>query len=330
MTTLAPAPAPAPARWAVLGAFAAVYLIWGSTYLAIRIAIETLPPFLMAGGRFLVAGGLLYAWLRLRGAARPELRHWVSASVSGGLMLLGGNGGVVWAEQYVPSGLAALIVAMVPLWMVLFDWLRPGGERPGRPILLGLLVGLAGVVVLVGPEEAAAQGAVPWIPALVLLCASASWSLGSLWSRRAELPRSPLLGTALQMLGGGALLTLFALVRGEAGAVDPAAWSARSLAALAYLVVFGSLVGFTCYVWLLKVSTPAKAATYAYVNPIVAVVLGWAIVDEPLTWRVGVAGALVVGAVALVTTARAAGAHVPKPEEPEDQEPAPVAGACAG
>lgn len=316
---------PAPARWAVLGAFAAVYLIWGSTYLAIRISIETLPPFLMAGVRFVVAGTVLYAWLRLRGARAPERRHWTAATISGGLMLLGGNGGVVWAEQYVPSGLAALIVATVPLWMVLMDWLRPGGERPSRPIFLGLLVGLAGVAVLVGPEESAAEGVVPWLPALALLGASASWSAGSLYARRSELPSTPLLGTALQMLGGGALLTLVGLLRGEVATVDPAAWSVRSLVALGYLIAFGSLVGFTCYVWLLKVSTPAKAATYAYVNPIVAVVLGWALVDEPLNWRVGLAAGLVVGAVALVTTTRAGARREPEeptvPAPPTEPEP---------
>ena len=295
-----------PSSAALLAAFAAVYLVWGSTYLAIRFAIETLPPFLMAGSRFLVAGALMYVWARRKrsGATRsprPGLRQWAAAGIVGGLLLLGGNGGVVWAEQFVASGLTALIIATVPLWMVALEWARPGGSRPTRPILLGLIVGISGVAVLVGTEGALGAG-VPLIPALVLVLASGSWAVGSLYSRTAPLPTSSVLSTALQMLTGGALLFLAGLLRGEATGFEVATVSLRSALALGYLIVFGSFIGFSAYIWLLRVSSPARVSTYAFVNPVVAVFLGWLLAAEPLNTRVGIATALVVAAVVLVTT----------------------------
>lgn len=304
----------------MLAAFAAVYLIWGSTYLAIRFAIETLPPFLMAGVRFIIAGGVLYLFARARGLARPTARQWRSAAVIGGLLLLGGNGGVVWSEQYVASGLVALLVATEPLWVALLDWARPGGSRPSRPTALGMVVGFVGVAVLVGPEGATAGG-IPWFPALVVLLAAGSWALGSLYSLRAPLPASPVVATGAEMLTGGVLLLLFGLLRGEAAAFDPAAVSLRSLLAVGYLTVFGSLVAFSAYVWLLRVASPARASTYAFVNPVVAVFLGWLLAAEPLTPRVGVAAALVVAAVVLVTAGKVS------PRTAVDPLPAP---ACAG
>lgn len=294
----------------ILAAFAAIYLIWGSTYLAIRFAIETLPPFLMAGVRFLVAGGILYGFARARGLAKPTPRQWGGAAVVGGLLLLGGNGGVVWAEQYVASGLVALVVATEPLWVALFDWLRPGGGRPSRPTVLGMLVGFAGVFVLVGPEGATGTG-IAWLPALVVLFAGGSWALGSIYSLRAPLPPSPLVATGAEMLTGGALLAVAGLVHGDVAAFDPAAVSLRSLLAMGYLIVFGSLIAFSAYVWLLRVASPSRAATYAYVNPVVAVFLGWLLAGEPLTPRIGVAAALVVAAVVLVTMGKAPGASRP-------------------
>lgn len=288
----------------LVAAFAAVYVIWGSTYLAIRFAIETLPPLLMAGSRFLVAGGVLYAWMRWRGRTRPEGRHWLGATVVGGLLLLGGNGGVVWAEQTVPSGLAALMVATVPLWMVLIDWWRPGGTKPARIVLLGVVVGLAGMVLLVDLEETRGT-AVHGVGALVLILASLSWATGSLYSRRANLPRSPFLATAMEMIMGGALLTTVGLARGELGTFDPTQVSGRSVGAVAYLIVFGSIIAFTAYIWLLRVVSPAKAGTYAYVNPVVAVALGWALADEPVTGRTLIAAAIIIVAVALITSHRA-------------------------
>jgi drug/metabolite transporter (DMT)-like permease len=291
----------------VLAAFVALYIIWGSTYLAILFAIETIPPFLMAGIRFLVAGSILYVWGRARGAARPVRREWVAASVVGGLLLLGGNGAVVWAEQRVPSGAAALLVATVPLWMVVLDWLRPGGVRPTGRVVLGLAVGFAGLGLLVGPSDLGG-GSIDVIGALVLVIGSLSWASGSIYARGAKLPSSPLLVNGMEMLAGGVLLVLAGLVTGEASALNLAAVSGRSLAALAYLVVFGSLIGYSAYTYLLGATTPARVSTYAYVNPVVAVFLGWALAGEPLTPRVLVATAVILGAVALITLSRSPGA----------------------
>jgi drug/metabolite transporter (DMT)-like permease len=295
---------PRPSRFAIVAAFAAVYLVWGSTYLAIRFAIETLPPFTMAGVRFIIAGAVLYIWVVKRTEEQPSPVHWRSALIVGGLLLLGGNGGVVWAEQFVPSGLAALVIATVPLWMVLFEWLGPGHIRPSSLTLLGLVVGFAGVAVLVGGDDGFEAARIPWIPALVLLFASASWAAGSLYSRRAALPRSPLLATSMEMLGGGALLVLAGVLAGESNDVALADVSLRSALSLAYLIVFGSIVAFSAYIWLLRVTTPARASTYAYVNPVVAVLLGWLLASEPLTPRVGLATVFVVAAVLAVITGR--------------------------
>jgi drug/metabolite transporter (DMT)-like permease len=317
---------PRPSRLRLVAAFGAVYLLWGSTYIAIRFALETLPPFWMAASRFLLAGTLLYLFARRRGAAAPEPRHWRSALVVGGLLLLGGNGGVVWAEQRVPSGLAALLVATVPLWMVTLDGVGRGWRRPPGQVLVGVGMGLAGVALLVGPARFAGGGGVDPLGAAVLLLASLSWTAGSLYSRRAPLPASPLLGTAMEMLGGGACLVVAGLVAGEWSRLDLAAASPRSLLAVAYLVVFGSLVGFTAYVWLLRVSTPPLVATYAYVNPVVAVFLGWAFANEPVTVRTLVAAGVIVGAVMLITTYRAR----PQAARVEVEGPAPKALSAAG
>jgi drug/metabolite transporter (DMT)-like permease len=299
-----------PARLQVILAFAAVYIIWGSTYLAIRFAIETLPPFLMAGVRFIVAGGVLYLWARHRGAERPRPVHWRSAAIVGGFLLLGGNGLVVWAEQRVPSGLAALLVATTPLWMVLFDGLRRG-ERPSGWVLGGIAIGLVGVALLVGPGDVtglvSGRGADP-SGALALLGASLSWATGSIYSRSAPLPAVPALGTAMEMLCGGAFLLILGLVAGQGTQIDLGAISARSFLAFVYLIVFGSLVGFTAYIWLLGVAPPAIASTYAFVNPVVAVWLGWALASEPVTSRTLLAMALIVAAVIVITAYRARGA----------------------
>jgi drug/metabolite transporter (DMT)-like permease len=288
----------------IVAAFAAIYIVWGSTYLAIRFAIETLPPFLMAGTRFLVAGALLYAYARARGIARPSAVHWRSATIVGGFLLLGGNGGVVWAEQHVASGIAALLVATVPVWMVLFDWLRPGGARPGRGVLAGLVLGMAGIAILVGPAELAGSGRIHAGGAAVLVMASLFWAVGSIWSRHLPLPR-PTLAIAMEMVAGGALLLAFATLVGEPWRLDPGAASLRSVLALLYLIVFGSLIGFTAYIWLLGVVSAARVSTYAFVNPVVAVFLGWALAAEPITVRVLLAAAVIIAAVMVITLARA-------------------------
>jgi drug/metabolite transporter (DMT)-like permease len=284
-----------PGKTRVVLAFAAVYLVWGSTYLAIRYGIETIPPFFMAGTRFLTAGALLYVWTRARGASRPTLRQWGSATIIGGLMLLFGNGFVSWSELRVPSGIAALIVGCVPMWMVVLE-----RKRPGARTATGLLLGLAGIALLVGPEKFAGGERVDLLGAAMLVFASFSWALGSLYSRSARLPESKPLAMAMEMLAGGALLFVAGLVKGEASGFDVAAVSSRSLLAVAYLVVFGSLIGFTCYVWLLYVTTPARAATYAYVNPVVAVLLGWLFAGEALSGRTLAAATIIIAAVVMI------------------------------
>jgi len=294
----------APRRIHILAAFAAVYLIWGSTYLGIRIAIETIPAFLMIGFRFVIAGTILYTWLRLRGVERPRRVHWRSAAIIGALMVAGGTGMVAWSEQRVASGLAALLVAMVPLWIVLLDWLRPGGSQPPAVVVGGVVLGLLGIVLLIDPANLAGGPRIDVIGAGALMFATLSWASGSLYSRQASLPDRQQMGTALEMLVGGTLLVLVGSATGEWARFDLAAITARSWLALAYLITFGSLVAFSAYLWLLKAATPAKAATYAYVNPVVALFLGWALAGEPLGPRVLVAAAIVLGAVVIVTSYR--------------------------
>jgi drug/metabolite transporter (DMT)-like permease len=303
--TDSPAPARA-SRLLIVLAFLAVYLIWGSTYLAIRFVVVSIPPFLMAGVRFALAGAILYVWRMSRGETRPTARQWRSGAISGTLMLLGGTGLVCWVEQWVPSGLTALIISSVPIWMGLMHWMIEPARRPGPRGIAGLLIGFLGVGILVHPGAHFAGGHMVQIGSLLLVVASAFWAAGSLYSRRAGGPPDPILATSVQMLTGGAANILVGLVTGEAGRlhldeVTPlAAWS------YLYLITFGSIVAFTAYTWLLKVTTPAKAATYAYVNPIVAVVLGSTIADEPISRLTLFAAAIVIGSVILVTTERRA------------------------
>lgn len=303
-----------PGKAKLIAAFAAVYVLWGSTYLAIRFGVETIPPFLMAGTRHLTAGVLLYLWVRLRGGARPDWRHWRTATVIGAMMLLGGNGLVTWAERRVPSGLAALIVASVPLWMALLDGIHKR-MRPRLPVVAGLIIGLAGLLVLVAPGNLAGKGRVDLLGAGALLLAALSWTAGSLYSRRVRLPESVLTVTAMEMIGGGSLLWGVGLALGEGSRLDLASVSTRSLLSLGYLIVFGSLIGFSAYVYLLHATTPARVSTYAYVNPIVAVLLGWALAGEAVTLRIALATVGIVAAVALII--RYGGARVPQPVRKE-------------
>lgn len=308
-------------RGRIIAAFAAVYIIWGSTYLAILYAIETLPPFLMAGVRFLIAGTLLFGWCLASSDYRPTRREWRSALIIGGLLLLGGNGAVVWAEQTVPSGIAALLVAGTPCWMVLLDWLWRGAARPGPRTVVGLLLGFGGIVLLVGPSAVAGHGSIHVGGAIVLLIGSLAWAVGSIYSRHAPRPQGALLFTGMQMLMGGALLVIAGTVTAEWTRVDVADVSLRSVLALAYLIIFGAIIGYSAYVWLLRVSTPARVSTYAYVNPVVAVLLGWALAGESFTPRMAIAAAIIVAGVALITleehsrakhAARAAAAAAPR------------------
>ena len=285
-------------------AFAIVYVIWGSTYLAILFAIDTMPPFLMASARFLVAGALLYWWARfISGARAPTLVQWRSAAIVGLLLLLGGNGLVVWSEQRIPTGMAALLVGTVPCFMVLIDWLRRGGLRPSGRVVAGLGLGLLGLVWLVGPDSVMGGGRADLLGASALVFASFSWAVGSIYSRHAPLPDSPFLGTAMQMLAASVALFAVSAALGEPWQFDPGAVSLRSVLSFLYLVVLGSIVAFSAYIWLLRVSTPARVSTYAYVNPVVAVLLGWALAGEELTARMVVAAAVIVSGVALITLA---------------------------
>lgn len=297
---------------AILAAFAAIYLIWGSTYLAIHVAIETLPPLLMAGVRFFTAGILMYLFLRLRGGARPTAAQWRSAFIVGGLLLLGGNGLVVLAQQTVPSGVTALLVSMLPLWMVILNAVWPGGSLPSIRDVIGLLIGFVGLIVLVSRAslgsllgdglglDLAADRVDPW-GAGGLVIASLCWAFGSLYSRGAPLPASPLMATAMQMICGGGLQLIVGLGLGEAGRFNPATIERRSVVALAYLIVFGSWIAFSAYVWLLRVVPPGKVATYAFVNPVVAVLLGWIFLGEKVTTLKLIAMALIITAVVLIT-----------------------------
>ncbi len=295
---------PEPSRARLITAFAAVYVLWGSTYLAIRFAVATLPPFLMAGARHLVAGAVLYPLARMHSGERPTQANWFAAALMGTLLLLVGNGGVSWAEMYVPSGVTALLVATVSFWMVLLDWLRPGGVRPTWRVVVGLMLGFAGLAFLVSPSRLAGGGRVDTLGAIVLLLASLSWATGSVFARRLRLPHAPLLSTAMQSLAGGVLLIFFGLLFGQGTALHWEAVSLRSLLALGYLIVFGSLLGFSTYTWLLRVAPPARVATYAYVNPVVAMFLGWALAGERLTLRTLAAAAVIIAAVVLVISSR--------------------------
>jgi drug/metabolite transporter (DMT)-like permease len=287
-------------RALIFVAFGAVYLIWGSTYLGIKYAIDTLPPFLMGGGRFLIAGAALIIWALVAGEERPSRAHWISAAVIGGLLFLGGNGGVVWAEQYIPSGLTALLVATEPLWVVLLNWARHGGTSPSGKTMIGLLIGFAGIWLLTGSAGLADRGGMGIVGSVVVIAAAFSWALGSVYTQRTQLPASPLLASGMQMLMGGALLTLAGTLSGEWTRLASGSVSALSISAFFYLIIFGSIIAFTAYSWLLRTVSPARAATYAYVNPIVAVILGWALASEPLTIRIILAAGVIVGSVVLI------------------------------
>ena len=299
----------------MIGAYAAVYLSWGSTFLAIRYAIETLPPFLMAGTRFLIAGSILFCAARVLGVEAPKRKQWGPSALTGALLLLIGNGGLVLAERRVPSGVAALAIATEPLWIGVLDWLRPGGRRPTRNVSIGLVVGFLGALVLIGPSNlAGAGGVMNPVAAALLMFASFSWALGSLYSRSAGLPSSPLLAAGMQMLCGGALLLAASLVAGEWTGLNIRSISYRSIIAFCHLIVFGALVGYTCYAWIVRVSTPALASTYAYVNPVIAVFLGWLIGGEAVSIRIVVAAAIIVLAVVFMTTDRHRPAGQPEGE----------------
>ena len=291
---------PSPPRLKLYSAFASVYFIWGSTYLAIRYAVETIPPLLMAGVRFMIAGSIMYLWGWYRSREVPTRRHWKSAIVIGLMLLLIGNGGLSWAEKLIPSGIAALLIAVSPLWFVLIEW-QQGGIRPSAGVFIGLFLGSLGMLVLVDPADLVGGGEVSTVGAAVLLGSSICWALGSFYSRKAPLPSSPALATGMEMLAGGVGLLLVGALIGEIPELRMADITSRSLFSMAYLVVFGSIIGFSSYIWLFRSTTPTLASTYAYVNPVVAVLIGWLVGGEELPGRVPVAALFIIAAVATIT-----------------------------
>lgn len=288
---------------AVVLGFATVYVIWGSTYLAMRVGIESVPPLLLAGIRHLLAGLILYPLMRWKTGERPTLAQWRTCIVTGSLLLLIGNGGVCVAELTVPSGVAALLVATVCLWMVLVDWIRPAGTKPSGRVVAGIVMGFGGLALLVGPEHLGGSKRIDPVGAGILVVASLAWACGSLYSKHNAMPRSPMLGVAMQSLAGGVLLWIAGFFTGEVRALHLAAISSRSWVAIAYLIVFGSGMGFTAYLYILKKSSAARVGTYAFVNPVIALFLGWLIVDETITLRTVLAAAVILTAVILVITA---------------------------
>jgi len=305
-------------RTKIAVALGIVYVVWGSTYLAIAVADRTLPPLLMLAVRFGLAGGLLYAWSAWRGdlAARLGRREWTAAAIVGGLLLFVDTGGVAWAEQRVASGLTALLIATVPLFTALLDRTF-FGVRLSLGALAGIAAGLLGVALLVG-----ASGRVDPIGAAVILGAALAWAAGSAYGRVAPLPQAPFLSAAMQMLCAAALLGVTGAAMGEVGRVHPAAISADSVAAFAFLVVFGSIVAFTAYGWLLRSGAPSVlVSTYAYVNPGVAVLLGWAFAGERVGGRELAAGAIVVASVGMLVRAREPREHQEAPLLPETVGP---------
>jgi drug/metabolite transporter (DMT)-like permease len=299
----APSPRGMSQRVRVALAFAAVYVIWGSTYLAIRIAVETIPPFLMAGTRNLIAGATLFALLRASGVAAPSAREWAHAAMGGVLMLAVGNGLISWAEQLVPSNLTALLVASVPLYTALLDWWRPGGQRPQRVVFVGISIGFAGMLLLALPDRGALT-APSTVGVVAILVASLGWAVGTLVARYGRRHANGMMSSAQLMLSGGGALFLIALARGETGRFSIAAVGARGAIAFAYLVIIGSLVAFSAFGWLVGHTSPALISTTAYVNPVVAVILGWLLLGESLSPRALVGATLIIAAVMVMTLGR--------------------------
>jgi len=290
------------ARGQLLLAFFLIYFIWGSTYLAIRYAIETMPPFLMAGTRFFGAGFLMYCFMRLRGSTNPDGKQWLHLSVIGTFMFLGGNGLVVWAEQYINSGLAALLVSTLPLWLIMLDWHWANGAAPSRMALLGICLGIVGTVLLIDPTRLV--GSTIHLPgALMVVLASLCWAIGSIYSKKIIQPASIFMSAAVQMIGGGISLLIVSVVLGEPFEFELAGVSSVSIVSFFYLMVFGSMVAISTYVWLLQNASAASVSTYAFVNPAIAILLGWLIADEAITTHILIGAGIILAGVFLVIRA---------------------------
>ncbi len=317
------ASSPPASRAALIAGFAAIYLIWGSTYLGIRIVVETVPAFLMASVRFLVAGLIVAGFIALTRGFKATRAQWRDNAIIGGFLCLGGNGLVSWAEEKVPSGIATLIISAGPVFIVLMDWgvhayFKDGkrGTRPRPLTFVGLALGFMGLGILVGPEVlATGVGSLdPW-RVLALLAATFLWGVGMIIMRYVHDSAEPFTASGIQMICGSGWLLVASVATGELSRFDPGAISSRSVIAWTYLVLFGSLIGFSTFTWLMKHSTPAKVSTYAYVNPIVAVFLGWLVLHETVNPRIFVAAAIIIAGVAIITVAKAIKPAAAKPAE---------------
>jgi len=286
-------------QWLIIAAFAAVYIIWGSTYLGIKYAIETLPPFTMAGVRFLVAGGLLYGWAWIQKTPAPTLTQWKNSTIIGALLLLIGNGVVVWAEHFIDSSIAALLITLEPIWVIIILWLFQN-KKPSIVLVVAMITGIGGMVLLTQGSLSGFKS-VDIRGVLGIMFSTLAWAYGSLFTVKADIPSSPIQSTALQMITGGAMLLLVGLSLGETSTIHVEQFSFNSLAAFIYLIIFGSIVGYTAYSFLLKHAHPNHVSTYAYVNPVIAVYLGWALADEPVTWQTITASILLISSVAMIT-----------------------------
>jgi drug/metabolite transporter (DMT)-like permease len=280
-----------------------LYIVWGSTYLGIKVAIETIPPFFHAGIRFLISGLIILAWQKAVKQEMPTRKQWVATAIIGNLLLLGGNGLVSWAEQFIPSGIAALIIATVPLSLVIMEALRPGGIKPTWQAIVGLVIGFIGIFILAGPAEISGSTTqLNTFGVIALLAATVLWAMGSIYSKTADLPKASLVTTGAEMLMGSIGLFIVSLLTGELNGWDPTAVSTRSLVGLVYLITIGSIIGFGSYIWLLQNAPISLVATYAYVNPIVAVLLGYFFGNEPLEPRIWIATAIIIGAVIFINS----------------------------
>ncbi|MBU2699530.1 drug/metabolite transporter (DMT)-like permease [Sporomusaceae bacterium BoRhaA] len=300
----------------IVMALLVVYVFWGGTYLAMKVAIETLPPFTMAGIRFLIAGVLVYVWQRVRGVEKPKAIHWKNTAIIGVIMLLGGNGSIVWAEQFVSSGIAAIVFATVPFWVALLSWLWQGDKRPNRMVFGGLALGIMGISFLVNNSVGEISNTTSqWFGYIALVIASLFWAVGALYSRVAKVPSSPFMAAALQMIAGGASCLLFGFTMGEWTQLDFSFVSIRSVIALGYLILFGSIIGFSAYIWLLKVADPILVTTNTYVNPVVAVMLGWILAGEQMTMNDALAAAIIILSVIIISKANNREVVMPPVEE---------------
>lgn len=303
---------PPPDRLKLILAFAIVYLIWGSTYLGMALVTKQLPPLFTSAVRFLIAGTLMYGFIRAKGMPPPTFRHWRSALLIGTLLLGVGNGSVAIAIQAIPTGIVALLVASLPLWIVLLNWVAFSRKRPGPRETLGVILGLVGMAILIGPDRLRTEGSLDWAGVAILLMGTISWAMGTLLAPRTDLPSSRTLSTAMQIVAAGVVLVPMSVWLEDWSVVANHRWTLTEIGSMAYLVVFGSIVAFTAYVWLVQVAPPGLVATYAYVNPVVAMLLGALVLNEPVTGRSVLAAAIIICGVILITLRKQQASSLPQ------------------